>query len=181
MVNNQKKRGKTIPPLIPFIFLIAFCTDCYTQKISKYYTASMQENGMLYFIEPKQEFKNKKEGSELSYDLTCLTSKDSLSLNFTYSDHTIRAIDSLSFVHDGDRISSTTEKLFIEADKDFWKHRYSAKFAFDEIRSIFQQEKKPTVLIYYDSKITQLKIKNSDWERKSKIMSKILTLIRANK
>ena len=140
----------------------------------------MQENGALYFIQPKQEFKNKIERCKLSYDITYLTTKDSIVLNFTYSDNTIRVIDSISFIQGNKRISSNTKKIFIETDKELWKHRYSAKFLYNDINSIFKQEKKPTVLIYYESKTMQLDIKNSKWKKKSEIMSKILTLIEAN-
>lgn len=180
MVNNQSKRAYYLRPFLLFYFFITVCSITNAQKISKYYTSSMQENGVLYFIEPEQEFKNKLERSKFSYDMTYLTTKDSIFLNFTYSDNTIIVIDSISFVQGNKRISSNTEKLFIEADKEIWKHRYSAKFLFNDINSIFQQGKKPIVLIYYESEIMQLEIRNSKWRKQSEIMSKILTMIKAN-
>jgi len=180
MVNNQSKRAYYLRPFLLFLFFITVCSVTNAQKISKYYTSSMQENGTLYFIEPKQEFKNKKERCKLSYDLTCLTTKDSIALNFTYLDDAIIVIDSIGFIQDNKRISSNTEKIFIETDKKLWKHRYSAKFLFNDINSIFQQGKKTTVLIYYESKTMQLEMKNSKWKKESDIMSKILTLVEAN-
>lgn len=180
MVNNQPERAYYLRPFLLFLFFITICNITNAQKISKYYTSSMQENGVLYFIEPKQKFKNKTERCKLYYDLTYLTTKDSISLNFTYYDNALRVIDSISFIQNNKQISSNAEKIFIETDKKLWQHRYAAKFSFNDLNSIFQQETATTILIYYENETTQLEIKNSSWKRQSEIMSKILTLIKAN-
>lgn len=181
MANNQIKRGKAIPPLLLLVLMNTLCSNSFAQNISKYYRVSMQENGRLFFVEPEQKFKNKNTHCKLSYDLTYLTSKDTVLLNFTYTDNTIRLIDSIRFVYGENRISSITKKLFIENDKKLWKHRYSAKFSFDEIYLIYHQEKSPKILLYFGNKSTQLGIKNRKWKKKSKILSKIMTLIKVNK
>jgi hypothetical protein len=43
----------------PF-YLFLICNLANTQKISKLYTTSRQDEGILYFIEPIQDFKTKK-------------------------------------------------------------------------------------------------------------------------
>lgn len=179
-VNNNKKREWYFRSLLIFIILISFCEKTNAQKISKYYTAMMQENGILYFIEPQHTFLNKKKHDKLSFDLTYLTTKDSVSLNFTYSGDTLRTIDSIGFFQD-ERFSSIVSKIFIEANNKSWVHRYSSKFAFNDIYRIYQQKNSPAILIYTDNKTIQLELKNSKWEKKSSIVSKILTLIKANK
>lgn len=72
MVNKLSKRTCFTRPFLPFILLVAICNTTNAQKISKYFTSSIQESGNLYFIEPKQEFKNTEEHSKLLYDLTYL-------------------------------------------------------------------------------------------------------------
>lgn len=181
MVNNHIKRTYLVRPFLFFIFLIATVGVTNAQKLSKYYTSSMQENGVLYFVEPKQEFKNNKENSKFTYDLTYLTTKDTVSLNFTYLDNTFRVIDSISIIQGNKRISSDAGKIFIETHKKFWKHRYSSNFLFNDINLLFQQEKSPTVVIYYENNSTQLGIKKSKWIKQSAVISKILMLIKANK
>ncbi|MDY0076339.1 MAG: hypothetical protein RBR87_03600 [Bacteroidales bacterium] len=181
MANNHLKRTYLVRPFLFFFLLIITTGVTNAQKLSKYYTSAMQENGVLYFIEPKQEFKNSKENARLTYDLTYLTTKDTVLLNFTYLDNTIRLIDSISIIHGDKHISSIAKKIFIETDKKFWKHRYSLGFLFTDIDLLFQQEKSPKFVIYYENKHTQLGIKSSKWTKQSAIISKILMLIKANK
>jgi len=181
MVNNHLKRTYLVRPFFIFFLLIITAGVTNAQKLSKYYTSAMQESGVLYFIEPKQEFKNNKENCKFTYDLTYLSTKDTVLLNFTYLDNTIRVIDSISIIYGDKHISSIAEKIFIETDKKFWKHRYSSNFLFKDIFLLFQQEKSPIVVIYYQDKHTQLKIKKSKWTKQSAIISKILMLINANK
>jgi len=180
MVNNQTKRELRSLPFCFFIFLMCFSSSVCGQNINKYYTSSIQESGTLYFIELKQEFENKIKRSKFSYDLTYLTSKDSISLNFTYSDKTIRGIDSISFVQNNNRISSKAEKIFIETDKKLWNHRYSTKFLVKDMHTVFQQSLKPIILVHYGNESMQLDVKNNKWRKQSEIMLKILTLIEAN-
>lgn len=181
MVNNHLKRTYLVRPFLFFLFLIVAAGTTNAQKLSKYYTSSMQENGVLYFIEPKQEFRNSKENSKFTYDLTYLTSNDTIFLNFSHLDNTIRVIDSISIIQGNKRISSDAKKIFIETHKKYWKHRYSSKFLFNDINLLFQQEKSPTVVVYYENNATQLEIRKSKWKKQSAIISKILMLIKANK
>lgn len=182
MVNNQKKRSYYLRPFLIFTFFITVCNSINAQKITKYYTSSMQENGMLYYIEPKQEFKNKKEHCKFSYDLTFLSTKDTVSLNFTYSDNIIREIDSISFIQaKSKRLSSNAAKIFIETNKSQWNHRYSSKFSLNDLDLIFKQKEKVSILIFYKGNSVMLEIKKREWKKKSYIISKIIALIKANK
>ncbi len=184
MVNNQSKEGAYLfRSFLAFLFFSSFSLMTNAQNISKYYELSIQENGALYFIQPKYEFKAKRKRCKLSCDLTFLTSNDSVSLNFSFFDTNIITIDSISFVQENNKqIASKTRKIYVEPVKKLWLHRYSARFLFDDIKSMFNQEKKITVLIYHDqSSSIQLYTKKGKWEKQSTIMSKIFALINANK
>jgi len=180
MVNNNIKRACNSRSFLLFFFL-SICSITNAQKISKFYTSSMQDDGILYFIEPKQEFKNKKEHCKFIYDLTYLTVNDSISLNFTYSDNLIREIDSIVFIQEKIRLSSKAEKIFIETNKNVWKHRYSGRFSFNDFNEIFKQDKQALVLVYFQNKTIQLEINNKKWKKTSTIISKIFSLIKANR
>lgn len=181
MVNKQLKRTCFSRPFLPLILFVAAFNTANAQKISKYFTSSMQDDGTLYFIEPKQEFKNNKEHCNLYFDLTYLTSNDSISLNFTYLDKKIRSIDSLSFIQGNMKISTYTKKLFIESDKKIWKHRYSGKFFFNDLDFLFQQKKKYSILVHYEGESIHLDLEKRKWKIKSELLSKILLMIKSNK
>lgn len=180
MVNKLSKRACFSRPLLLFILFVAIYNKTNAQKTSKYFTSSMQDNGVLYFIEPKQEFRNNTEHCKLLFDLTYLTTKDSVTLNFTYFDNEIRKIDSLSFIQNNIKNSTHTKKVFIESEKNKWKHRYSAKFSFDDLDYLFKQKKKASILTHYNGKSIRLEIKKRNWEKQSGILSKILLMIKAN-
>lgn len=184
MVNKQSKKGAYFfRSFLLFLFLSFFYLMTNAQNISKYYKSSIQDNGTLYFIQPKQEFKDKKKRCKFSCDITFLTRDDSVSLNFSFLDANIVNIDSIRFIQGNNKqITSKTRRIYVESDKSFWLHRYSASFLFEDIKSMFSQEKEITVLIYYDESLTkQLYAKKGKWKKQSTIMSKIFALISANK
>jgi len=180
MVNKLFKRTCFLRPFFSFILIVTISYTTSAQKISKYFTSSMQDDGALYFIEPKQEFKNNDEHCKLFYDLTYLTTNDSITLNFTYSDKEIRKIESLSFIQGNVNISTHTKKLFVESENDIWIHRYSAKFLFNDLDFLFQQRKKASILIHHCGKSVKLEIEKRKWNKQSELLTKILLMIKAN-
>lgn len=181
MVNKLPTRACFSRPFILLILLTVICSTANAQKISKYFTSSMQDNGVLYFIEPKQEFKSDNENCKLFYDLTYLTTNDTVTFNFTYSDENLREIDRIDLISDDKKISSSTNKIFIESKKDVWNHRYSAKFLFEDLDSVFQQDSRSSILINYNGQSVLLETQQKRWEKQSEILSKILLMIKANK
>ncbi len=180
MVNN-KKRAWIKRSFILLLFFHLICFIAKAQNISKFYTSSIQENGILYFIEPKQEFSNKKERAKLIYDLTYLAGNDSISVNFTYTNNFVKKIDSIVLIQEKIRLHSKTKKIFIETNKNVWVHRYSAIFSFNEFTKIFKQNKQAQILIYFQNKPVKLEINDKKWKKTSHIITKIFNLIEANK
>ncbi|HLS30904.1 MAG TPA: hypothetical protein VK021_08615 [Flavobacteriaceae bacterium] len=181
MVNNSSKRTHLLRPLLFLLISIAFLNNAFSQNISKYYTSSTQANGTLYFIEPKEEFQNKQAKQGLVYDLTYLTSKDSISLKFTFTDKESRAIDSIRLQNDQNSITGSTKKLFIDLKRKTWQHRYAADFDFDNLAEFYQQAENPKIIVYYSGKSTTLSIKTRKWKKEAQVLSKIFNLIEQNK
>tara|TARA_B100000614_G_C14336689_1_gene407125 strand:+ start:116 stop:679 length:564 start_codon:yes stop_codon:yes gene_type:complete len=180
-VSKKKKRTCSTRPFLILIFLIGSLGITNAQKISKYFTSSMQSNGVLYFIEPKQKFKNNKGDCNLFYDLTYLTTNDTVTLNFTYSDKEIREIDSIGLILDNRTVSSRTKKIFIESKMSKWKHRYSSQFLFDDLDLFFKQQSSKPIFIKFTENSFLLKTRKRKWDKQSKILSKILFMIKVNK
>jgi len=177
--NNIVIRGSFL--LLFFLLFSVFITSHLSgQKISKYYTVSAQKSGNLYFIEPEYSFENKKEKCELVYDMTYLSTDDSLMLNFSFISPEILEIDSISFIFDQKNIGSKTQKLFIEDKKKVWEHRYSSKFLFEDINEVFHS-KSPKLAVSSDGMMFLLNMKQKKWKKETDIVMRILKLIQVNK
>ena len=180
MVSNQIKRGCFAFPFL-IISMLLLTGICKAQNISHYYTSSFQGNNTLYFVMPKGDFKNNKTRSNLSYDITYLTTNDTATLIFSYLNKSINIIDSIAIVQNYKIFSSRSIKLFIEPHHSKWQHRYSSKFLFTDLFFLFNQTDRPKIMIYSKLKVDELSITPSDWKKNSAIVSKILSMIKVNK
>lgn len=177
MVNNKTLRGYILPSLF-FIFCLT-ALPISGQNILKYYVASSQNDGILYFIHPKQDFKG--DHSILSYDLTTSTSKDSVTLNFSFQHKELLAIDSIAWSSPQLRIAMTSEKIFIDNNKGKWMHRYTQQASFSDLEAIFNTTETCPITIYASGQTFTVQLKAGEWKKHSAIMAKIFALIRANK
>ena len=177
--NNFALRGSALP-LLFFFFSPFFLLRLEAQKISKYYTTVSQKSGNLYFIEPKYGFTNKKDKCDLTFDMTYLSSDDSLILNFSLISPEIMEVDSVAFLQNEKSISSRTQKIFIEDAKKSWEHRYTSHFAIKDIRNTFQQENSPRMAVYSDQNILIMSMKQNHWKKERDIVSKIIRMIQVN-
>ena len=166
--------------LITLSFII-ISTNSFSQNISKHYTSLLQSNGMLYYIFPQNGFKNKDINSEFIYDITYLTEKDTVTINFSYFDKLNKDIDSIAFTANNRKFISFTKKIFIETKRSKWHYRYSANFLFNDFKVFFSQTNSPSIIIYSKQGLIELKIKPKTWLKQSAIIKKIFTLISYNK
>ncbi|NCB07157.1 MAG: hypothetical protein EOM73_03220 [Bacteroidia bacterium] len=179
MVNNQIKGACFSRPLLIFSLMLLTST-INGQNISKYYTSSLQGNGVLYFISPQIEFSNNIINAKFIYDITYLTTNDTATINFSYYDKNEKTIDSVVFVSDNQRYSARVKKLFIETKKLKWHYRYSFNFSFTDLNIFFNQTDNPKIILYTQQGAVELSVKTKTWKKKSVLIKKILTLIKYN-
>lgn len=179
MGNNQVKIACNARYLL-FLSLLFLANTSNGQNISKYYTSSLQGNGMLYFIFPQSGFNNKEVNSTFIYDITYLTTNDTITLNFSYFDKSKYDIDSIAFVSNNETCSTKVKKIFIETKKQKWHCRYSSKVLFSDLNSFLNQSGKPKIILYTKQGVVELTIKARIWKKKSSVTKKILTLIKYN-
>ncbi|MCX7986328.1 MAG: hypothetical protein N2662_05265 [Bacteroidales bacterium] len=175
MVNSLVKRGKKIP-LFLFYFIFSYR---FSQDLTKYYTARVQENGILYFIEPKNVFKSNE--NKFFYNLTYLNSNDTIALKFFFIAKSPWKIDSFCFILPTYRICDKPYKLYIDFDGKNWIHRYEAHFEFDSLEKIYQFDAPPLILLRSENQTTSLKISSRKWKREASTLKKIYYIIRINK
>lgn len=167
--------------LVSSIFLIAVAFNVNAQNISKHYTASLQNNGTLYFIYAQNGFEHQQIKSRLSYDITYLTTNDTAVLTYSYFDKSTLDIDSISFTGGGEVYTSSAKKIFIETKKEKWHYRYSSRLLFTDLNNFFDQAKNPKIILYTKQGLIELTIKTKAWKKQSYVTKKILTLIKYNR
>lgn len=171
-------RGKVLPPFFIFLFLI-ISLESVGQKISKYYTTKSQSNGILYFIEPDHKFENEAYNASLTWDLTHLSTGDSIRMNFFFRGEEIMNLDCMILVPSETIECPDMEKLFVEDQKRKWIHRYSAVFAVDELKRFYRLDE-PQVMLYAGHLEIPFTIKENKWDKASEIMNRIFAMIDAN-
>lgn len=180
MVNNVHFRAHFLRPFFLLLFFLCAWQFAAAQKIARQYTASLQANGTLYFIEPRLTFKSSQEPAELAYDLTYLDSKDSVTLNFTYISPMLKNIDSLRLTAGSLSLSSPSKKIFIEDDKNDWKHRYSSRFLYADLARLMQQQETLALVLEDNNTSTVLTAAARKWKKQAAVLGKIFHLIEAN-
>lgn len=168
--------------LLFLIVALLACSSLNAQKLSKYYTSKVQEKGELYFLFPHYGFCNRAADSELEYDLTYLTSQDSVTLNFSYIDEHRRSLKSMTFVYAGKKLSNKVHRIFVDSKKKKWHYRYSTRFSYADLDQLFSQKNIPSIILG-DSKSGDIKlqIKKGKWEKQALIAAKIFELINYNR
>ena len=185
-VNNHRIEAGLVPPLF-FIIFCALFLNLFTasgtvraQKINKYYVSFKQAKGTLFFIRPQKGFKSTPNHSHFTYDMTCISGSDSLSLNFSYFDKTPRALDSLALLIGPKRRSSSLQKIFIETKKSYWHYRFTTRLAVKDVEAFFNLTEGALFQLIEKESVIGLDCKKRKWKKNSQINRKIFQLIRYN-
>ncbi|MBL7901541.1 MAG: hypothetical protein JNK73_06065 [Bacteroidia bacterium] len=187
MVSNHRREADHHPPLffmvalLVLVFLFLKPGVLYGQKIKKYYVSSMQQKGTLYFIRPQKGFKNKTYGSTFIYDITCHSSSDSLTLNFSYVDKNIRMLDSLQLLGGSIKLTTPLSKIFVETQKSSWHYRFTTRFALKDVEGYFNENEMGSMALVEKNKAIPLVTSKKNWKKYASINAKIFQLIRYNK
>lgn len=166
--------------ILPFLFSV-LSLSLFSQKISKYYVAGMQEKGILYYIYKQPSFRSTTGKRYLKFDITYLNSKDSATITFSYFDRSATTLDSLVLLDGSSRVPSQLKKIYIEDEGRSWNYRYSALVPYNNLVSFFSKPGSQTLLLYTKETQVNLKMKNKAWKKSSARLSKIFQLINYNK
>jgi hypothetical protein len=165
------------------LVLLLSCKYSQSQDISKYYIASYQEEGILYFIDPLEDWKNRKEKADFSFDITYFTANDSLVYNFSLLTKANSAPQFLTIKLGDESLFTKCEKIFIEAEKSRYHYRYSAKIAFDDFyRFIQTKAEEPLIIVSLENQQEIIfSTTQSKWLKQHDILQRIFIIISLNK
>ncbi len=187
MVSNHQREADHHPPLffmgicLLMVYLVFKPGIFHAQKIKKCYVSSIQQKGTLYFIRPQKGFKNKSYGSSFVYDMTCFSSSDSVTLNFSYFDKNNRALDSLCLIGQSKKITALVSKIFVETKKTKWHYRFTSRILFSDLEIFFNENEIGTMALIDKKNTIPLYASKKRWKKNAAINAKIFQLIRYNK
>ncbi|MGM0636071.1 MAG: hypothetical protein ACQESK_08385 [Bacteroidota bacterium] len=179
MVNNLSFRVGVAHSFF-FFLLISFFSynSVFAQKVSKHLNTKSQGDYVLFFIDELDTFKQGKKSFD--YDITYLSNKDSLDVNFTFTDRAVRKVDRLVFVseNDSEKTESEVKKLVISSAGKEWNHRYNSRFDYDEIVNIIQEPFE--VIVFYEDGETRLQLSSRKARKTAALFDKIFKEIESN-
>ncbi len=179
MVSKAKKAS--ILAILLFICIFSAPSEVSGQKLSKYYTSALLESGTLYFILPLDDFQEKETKSRLIFDISYLTGRDSVTINFSYFSSSSNPADSLSLRSGDCSTTCRASKLFIDVENhQKWHHRFTAKLPFSGLACFFNAPLPPEIIITTQDDHLIYRVRKGHWKKQGSIISSIIQLIQAN-
>ncbi|MDU1905797.1 MAG: hypothetical protein E6772_13550 [Dysgonomonas sp.] len=166
--------------LLLFILSLFAAVPVFGQNVKNKYTSHSTSEGSVYFIKPLKGFENKQISSKLEYDITYLSSNDSLTYNFTFVAQTASPVDSVSFLVNNNKETVPAKMLFISPEKNKWKHRVSLKVPNTNFTELYQNSIPYQLVIYSPKGKQTFSISNKDWQQQTSIVNKVFEIIQYN-
>jgi len=190
MVNKKTARDQKTGAKAPVFFIcqqICMLTGALllatlglnAQNLSKYYVSTSQPSGILYFVLPQTNFKNLELKKDFVMDVTYLNSNDSAVVNFTYIDREILNLITVSIAYGSWQYTSTASRIYVDAGKKQWNHRYTFKIPFNQL-VLFYKAKEPVITITTDS-LRSIPIHTvRQWGKNYPVNNRIMQVIQNN-
>ena len=176
----------TMKKLLFALFALGFCLTASADKFEKFYRQSLHAEGLLYFVLPqKMAVLGAQEISyaPLTYDYTCLDSRDSVSLLATLTTGEVFRPDSLHITAVSCEISCPVEVIYYQPAKKQWECRLRVTIPYEQWEAMYASTE--PFVFEFSSPQNGARISFSDTPRKwPKIRSNFLRLqemIRLNK
>ena len=150
-----------------------------SQDLSKYYIHHKQDGGDLYFIYPFDDFRNLKDGSDFTFDITYRQGNDSAVINFTYFTSDPLVCDSLIFVTQNQHLIYKSQKIFQDFKKRHWINRFTLIIPYDELVSLVTKENPPEIKIITPQAKMVYTVKDKKWATYANALEKILYIIKS--
>lgn len=168
--------------ILLFILSGICCLAISAQDIKKKYSSMTGTDGSVYFIHPFKGFKSSTIKSDMEYDITYPTFRDSVTYNFTFYNQQASPVDSVALITTDKSLTLPASMIFIDVHKkDSWKHRVTVQIPYSFITELYRQATPYTLKIYSKENEYLFEVKDKDWKNQSAIVSKIFQLIDLNK
>ena len=166
-----------------FLYLgIFLLSPVSAQDISKKYSSMTGAEGNVYFIHPNKGFKSPEIKDQLEYDITYVTSGDSVTFNFTFYNDQASPVDSIGIISENQPAFFPAGMIYLDAHKkDNWKHRVTSRIPYDYIVTLYNQSYPYQIEVFSKGNKFTFEMKEKEWEKQSKVIKKIFDVIDLNK
>ena len=169
--------------IIIFICLL-FGIPASAQKINKDYIFYPQESGSLYFIYPQKGFTslNETDRKGLEYDITYLTTGDSITFTYTYINKEICKSEAVSFLTPDHQVifRGEAQMLFVQPHKKYWKHRGIVKVPYAKAVEFYGQTSPTRLQFHTNKQDIEYQIALGKWEKQRYLINRIFEIIANN-
>uniref|UniRef100_UPI004056730F hypothetical protein n=1 Tax=Alistipes sp. TaxID=1872444 RepID=UPI004056730F len=153
------------------------------QKIQNHYIVREEAEATIHHTMPVTLFENREEG-EFTFDITWCDHEGKEDpeavINFTYHSQEPQPADSLLIEGQFTAILRCCEKLYIEPDKEGWKHRYTLSVPIEELLRLYD-EASPTITLYAPKREILYIPKRKAWSHYRPIGQRIFQTIALNR
>lgn len=190
MVNRKRReRGCQggIPALCPARWLLFLLVSglmevgAAAQSIENRYRSHLTENGTTYFFCPKQ-VGNTQAAEKFTFDMTYHTAGDSVALNFTIYERSLRNVDRLCLRGGSEEAVSVAKTLYADLTGNRYEIRTGAVFALTDMYRLFSQPE-PLMfdLTFKDGTKGTASYSPRSWRKEQKQIIRIMDLINVMK
>lgn len=169
--------------LLYLLLLLFSSNDISAQNISKKYVMKATEHGTLFFVLPSQIPLNESNNcsKDLTFDLTYLTKKDSITINSTFITQTQERIDSIRLHYDqGKQYHASFTIFYVQQKSNKWHYRINMPIPYSILRQAYISEMPFTIEIISKKYISTFSYKKKEWDKARNTMNQIFTVIEAN-
>lgn len=165
------------------LLMVGLTLPTFAQKIQNHYIVREEAEATIHHTMPVTLFVNRDEG-EFTFDITWCDQnggKDPEAvINFTYHTQEAQPADSLLIEGGFTSILRPCEKLYIEPEKEGWRHRYTLCVPIEELLRLYDEEA-PTITLYTPKGEILYTPKRKAWSHYRPIGQRIFQTITLNR
>ena len=172
--------------LLLFVLLVLSVPAVCAEKLKDYYVSRQTELGLLFFIKPYEVPSQQKGVKPAQFDITMLSTGDSLNLNWSLFYPSVLNIDSITinYVTDGKNASYSIdpiETFFIDAEKRNFHHRYGTKLPYLLLKDLCLAQTPYVFVVHTQGEAIKYGFSAKDWPKHRTRMGRLLMLIDTNR
>lgn len=150
-------------------------------KTEDMYIMRLLESGKLYFIS-ENIFESIDSNLKLPFDITHLSTTDSVSIKMSVYNEVLTSVDSMAIVWDDHRfVCQQPAAIYKEKEKKLWVHRYDCKAPYSDIKQSLTSESAPKFIIYTTDKASTYTLSTNKWKKLSPHIREIFMTIDSSK